>query len=113
MNISSSFGSITLNANNDPWNMAPCAAYKVSKAALNMLTVQWASNLASEGFVVFAVSPGWLKTDLGGPDASLEVNVGVEQVLQIVKDAKKEDNATFKDLTIKEMEGGYNGSLPW
>lgn len=33
-------------------------AYNISKAALNMLTVQWALALAKEGFTVMAISPG-------------------------------------------------------
>lgn len=37
---------------------APFPAYKVSKAALNMLTVQYAFEYAKEGFRVYAVSPG-------------------------------------------------------
>ena len=36
----------------------PAPAYKISKAALNMLTVQYAQDLADEGFTVFAISPG-------------------------------------------------------
>jgi NAD(P)-dependent dehydrogenase (short-subunit alcohol dehydrogenase family) len=37
---------------------APTPAYKVSKAAMNMLTVQYALELGKEGFTVFMVSPG-------------------------------------------------------
>ena len=33
-------------------------AYNTTKAALNMLTVQYALSLESEGFTVFCVSPG-------------------------------------------------------
>lgn len=36
----------------------PTPAYKVTKAALNMLTVQYALDLQKEGFSVVAVSPG-------------------------------------------------------
>jgi NAD(P)-dependent dehydrogenase (short-subunit alcohol dehydrogenase family) len=35
-----------------------CPAYKISKAALNMLTVQYAQQYADEGFTFLAVSPG-------------------------------------------------------
>lgn len=36
----------------------PTPAYKISKAALNMLTVQYALSLADQGFTTIAVSPG-------------------------------------------------------
>ena len=40
------------------YKWAPFPAYKISKAALNMLTVQWAQEYAEEGFTVFALTPG-------------------------------------------------------
>lgn len=36
----------------------PTPAYKVSKTALNMLTVQWAESLESDSFTVLAICPG-------------------------------------------------------
>lgn len=62
INISSTVGSIGMV---EEFARSPWTAYKVSKAALNMLTVQLSMDLKSEGFTVVAVSPGWLKTDLG------------------------------------------------
>lgn len=51
----STMGSLTLA---EPFSIFPLPAYKISKAALNALTVQWAFALASEGFVVTAINPG-------------------------------------------------------
>lgn len=51
----STFGSLSLA---EPFSVYPLPAYKISKAALNALTVQWAYALASEGFVVTAINPG-------------------------------------------------------
>lgn len=62
INISSTVGSIGMV---EEFARSPWTAYKVSKAALNMLTVQLSMDLQSEGFTVVPVSPGWLKTDLG------------------------------------------------
>jgi NAD(P)-dependent dehydrogenase (short-subunit alcohol dehydrogenase family) len=42
-------------------------AYTTSKAALNALTVMLAAELRGEGFLVNAVCPGWVATDMGGP----------------------------------------------
>lgn len=40
------------------------SAYCVSKAALNMLTKMFASQLAKENFIVYSSHPGWVKTEL-------------------------------------------------
>lgn len=40
------------------YSLFPVPAYKVSKAALNMLTVQYAQSFADQGFSFFALSPG-------------------------------------------------------
>jgi len=46
-------------------------AYNASKAALNMLTVTMQRDLGPQGFTVVSVSPGWVRTDMGGPEAPL------------------------------------------
>lgn len=42
----------------EPFSAYPLPAYKVSKAALNALTIQWAQALSAEGFVVTSINPG-------------------------------------------------------
>lgn len=48
-------GSLT-KAGNYTW--APTPAYKITKAALNMLTIQYAQDFAKEGVTFLAISPG-------------------------------------------------------
>jgi NAD(P)-dependent dehydrogenase (short-subunit alcohol dehydrogenase family) len=43
--------------------------YRMSKAAVNMLALNLAAALAPDGILVNAMHPGWLRTDMGGPDA--------------------------------------------
>lgn len=65
VNISSGAGSISTKDDYDYY------AYSVSKAGLNMLTRAMAAEFRSEGIVVTALSPGWVKTEMGGPNAPL------------------------------------------
>jgi NAD(P)-dependent dehydrogenase (short-subunit alcohol dehydrogenase family) len=56
VNVSSALGSIALTK---AFAFSPsCASYKVSKAALNMLTSQWAMSFKEDGVIVLSVSPG-------------------------------------------------------
>jgi NAD(P)-dependent dehydrogenase (short-subunit alcohol dehydrogenase family) len=64
-NISSGAGSISEKEDSDYY------PYAVSKAALNMLTRALAAEFRSTGIVIAAISPGWVKTRMGGPDAPL------------------------------------------
>ncbi|KAK5171954.1 uncharacterized protein LTR77_003591 [Saxophila tyrrhenica] len=87
----------------------PAWAYKMSKAAVNMLTVDYSLQLNDEGFTVFPLSPGWLKTDLGSQHAHLEVDVGVKATLEIILDAGPESNGRFRDIKVPGWEQMYPG----
>ncbi len=61
VNVSSGAGSFT-----ETGGAAGTPAYAVTKAALNMLTVKLAAELADRQIAVNAVCPGWVATDMGG-----------------------------------------------
>lgn len=112
VNITSTLGSITWSHKSD---IASVPAYKISKAALNMLTVQYATELAAQNFTVFAISPGWLQTDLGGGYAHLTPEQGAREVVRIVLEATPEkDNGVFRDICVPGFGGTYSGvNPPW
>jgi NAD(P)-dependent dehydrogenase (short-subunit alcohol dehydrogenase family) len=55
--------------------------YRMSKAALNMLTLNLAAALADDGILVNAMHPGWMRTEMGGPDAPVVPAQAAEMVL--------------------------------
>ncbi|KAH8695474.1 putative short-chain dehydrogenase [Talaromyces proteolyticus] len=109
VNITSTLGSIGLAKQS---GVIYCPSYSISKAALNMLTVQYASELGPKGFTVFAISPGWLQTDLGGSHAHLKPIDGARSVTNIIlKSSKAKDNGCFRDIYI-EGDSFYTGENP-
>lgn len=54
----------------------PRSAYRISKVALNAWTRRLAEELRSDGILVNAVCPGWVRTAMGGPSAARSVEEG-------------------------------------
>ena len=58
-----------------------CPGYRLSKAALNALTRILADELKGTGVKANSVCPGWVKTDMGGPDAPRTPEQGVQTIV--------------------------------
>lgn len=54
------------------------SAYRISKTALNALTRILADELRGTNLLVNAMCPGWVKTDMGGPNATVPVEKGAD-----------------------------------
>lgn len=74
VNVSSESGSLASMGGGTP-------AYGVSKAALNVLTRKLADELRSSRILVNSVCPGWVATEMGGPDAPRTVEEGAASVV--------------------------------
>ncbi|KAH8433856.1 uncharacterized protein LDX57_011493 [Aspergillus melleus] len=109
-NISSTFGSLT-KAKDALY--APCPAYKISKCALNQLTLQYALSYQDEGFVCIAVNPGWLQSDMGGKDADLTLPQGAQAVWNVVEFASASDNGRFKNIYVPGWKAYDGQDIPW
>lgn len=74
VNLSSILGSLTLHSMPDsPIEPAKAFAYNASKTALNAYTVHLAHELKDTPIKVNSAHPGWVKTELGGPHAPMEI----------------------------------------
>ena len=83
INMTSRLGSLTAQANGDFSTLSTSYAYKISKAAQNMLTVALAQDL--QGRVrCWAVHPGKLATDMGQADASKDPRTAARQLRELV-----------------------------
>ncbi|PVI04853.1 short-chain dehydrogenase-like protein [Periconia macrospinosa] len=109
INLTSTLGSIGMAQASAA---IPTPAYKVAKAALNMLTVQYAQTFAAEDFTFVAVSPGWVKTDLGGDAADLTVEQSSNALLNVVLSVGMQDNGKFLNIKVPGWEDKYDGQCP-
>lgn len=87
INVSSGAGQFS----EPPHGWAP--AYSISKAALNMLTLQL--DAALPGCAVNAMSPGWCRTDMGCENAPLSAEEGAETLVWLALDAPPDLSGRF------------------
>jgi len=98
INISSDAGSISGK------NWGGFYAYGASKAALNMITRTFAFEFKPEKIICVALHPGWVQTDMGGPNAHLTPEQSAEPLVRTVKKLKLKDTAKFMFIDGKEMK---------
>jgi len=97
--LSSIMGSIAENDSSGDF------IYRSSKAAVNAVMKSLAGDLKSEGITVAVLHPGWVRTDMGGPDASIEAPESVTGMRAVIAGLKESDSGRFLN---------YDGTeIPW
>jgi NAD(P)-dependent dehydrogenase (short-subunit alcohol dehydrogenase family) len=71
--------------------------YRMSKAALNMMSRSLAVDLRGEGIASYVINPGWVRTDMGGASAPTPVDVAVRGILRELDAATLADSGEFLD----------------
>jgi NAD(P)-dependent dehydrogenase (short-subunit alcohol dehydrogenase family) len=96
--LSSRMGSMTLRANSAGW------VYRASKAAANSVMKDMALALEGRALCV-SLHPGWVKTDMGGQEADIDVDTSAASLRQVLDGLTAADNGAFFN---------YDGQpLPW
>lgn len=97
--ITSKMGSISDNSSGGSY------LYRSSKAAVNMVAKSLAIDLKQSGITAVVVHPGWVKTDMGGPNAIISAEESVSGIRQGVSKFTIADSGKFF---------GYDGQvIPW
>jgi NAD(P)-dependent dehydrogenase (short-subunit alcohol dehydrogenase family) len=97
--LSSRMGSTTLMGSAYGW------LYRASKAALNNALRAASIALAPRGLICIAFHPGWVRTEMGGPDAELDAADSVAGMRHVLAHANGSHNGKFLN---------YNGEhLAW
>lgn len=97
--LSSKVGSITDNGSGGGYY------YRSSKTALNQAVKSLSIDLEGAGINVVALHPGWVQTDMGGPNALITVEESVSGMREVLADLQPAQSGNFLD---------YQGAeIPW
>ncbi|MBX9678208.1 MAG: SDR family oxidoreductase [Gemmataceae bacterium] len=88
VNVSSGYGQIEGLSAGVP-------SYCISKLALNGVTIMLAEALKPDGIAVNSVCPGWVRTEMGGPQAPRSVEQGASGIVWLAVDASQSESGKF------------------
>tara|TARA_B100000900_G_scaffold310855_1_gene269593 strand:- start:17 stop:709 length:693 start_codon:yes stop_codon:yes gene_type:complete len=97
--LSSQLGSIGDNTSGGMY------IYRSSKTALNQVVKSLSVDLKPMGITVISLHPGWVKTDMGGPNAPVQIDESIKGMMQVIDKTDIRDTGRFLNYDGKE--------LPW
>lgn len=97
--LSSKMGSMADNGSGGSY------VYRSSKAALNAVIKSMAVDLGEQGIKVVALHPGWVRTEMGGPDAEITPRQSVTAMVSILEGLSAADSGRFIDID--------GSDIPW
>lgn len=78
-------------------------AYRASKAALNRIAQGLSHELKREGVTVVALSPGWVRTDMGGKNADLSIEESAVGLIETIDALTLADTGRFIDYRGRDV----------
>jgi len=78
-------------------------AYRASKAAVNKVFQCLASDLAEEGIAVTMLHPGWVRTDMGGQNADIDVRTSAQGIRQVLDGLDRNNSGRFYAYDGEEL----------
>lgn len=98
VNITSKMGSIADNTSGRSY------AYRSSKTALNAIMRSLQIDIQDQGVKVLLLHPGWVKTDMGGPEALIDTKTSINGMIKVIEQAH----------TLPDQFYDYQGQvIPW
>lgn len=97
VNLSSMLGSMELNTHGGLY------AYRASKAGVNAISKSMALDLQEQGVIAIALHPGWVRTDMGGQKADLDIDTSVRGMKRVIENLGPDDSGRFFAWDGREM----------
>lgn len=98
INMSSILGSIDANVEGGLYG------YRTTKSGLNAATKSMSIDLKGEDIMAISFHPGWVKTDMGGQKAPLDVETSCSKMVETLLKLKAEDNGGFFQYNGKKLK---------
>ena len=78
--------------------------YRSSKAALNSVVKSLSNDLTDNGFTVLALHPGWVQTEMGGPNALIDTETSAQGLVTVIESSNTEVSGHFFNFDGSEID---------
>ena len=78
--------------------------YRTSKSALNSAAKSLSIDWKADGISVLMLHPGWVRTDMGGSNAKLDIDTSVRKMLDVINSLDMSKTGAFLNYEGKKLE---------